>query len=72
MTTLIEIEAKPGEILTCADIAGILVIDADDIRKTIWKDQKNGKNSFAFPIVVVKHRTKIPKIPFIKFMRGQA
>jgi hypothetical protein len=70
--TLEELEKKPREILTCADIAGIFEVDADDIRKKIWKDQKTGKNSFDFPIVIIQYRIKIPKAPFIKFMRGES
>lgn len=71
MITLEEVEACPKTVLVPADIAGILQIDAQDIRDQAREDKRTGKNSFGFPIIVAKRRIKIPKIPFIKYMRGE-
>lgn len=71
MTTLEEIEAIEDTVLVPSDIAGILHIDAQDIRRQIQKDKKTEENSFGFPVIFVGNRIKIPKIPFIKFMRGE-
>ena len=32
---------------------------------------ENGKNPFPFPVIRMGRRVKIPKIPFIKVMRGE-
>lgn len=32
---------------------------------------ENGKNPFPFPVIRIGRRVRIPKIPFIKAMRGE-
>lgn len=32
---------------------------------------RDGKNPFPFPVIRVRTRVKIPKIPFLKAMRGE-
>jgi len=66
MTTLEEIEALPQNMLTAANVAPYLECDPNLIR---WQAH-NEPEKLGFPVIVVGSRVKIPKIPFIKFMRG--
>ena len=64
--TLEEIEALPKEMLTPADIAPILGCAQYSINLAT----KDGKNPFPFPVIRMGTRVRIPKMPFIKAMRG--
>lgn len=67
MITLEEIEALPKDMLVPADIAQYLGCQP----YTINVATKDGKNPFPFPIIRMGTRVRIPKIPFIKAMRGE-
>lgn len=65
--TLEEIEAMPKEMLIPSDIAGYLGCSP----YTINVYTKNGNNPFPFPIIRLGNRVRIPKVAFIKAMRGE-
>ena len=65
--TLEEIEALPKEMLVPADIAPILKCTP----YTINICTRNGENPFPFPVIRMGTRVRIPKIPFIKVIRGE-
>jgi len=64
--TLEELEAMPGEVLTCKQIAVVLGMD----QETIHGQAMERPELLGFPVIVAKRRVKIPKRPFIQFMRG--
>lgn len=61
------IEALPKNMLVPTDVAKYLGCSA----YTINIVTRDGKNPFPFPIIRLGSRVKIPKIPFIKAMRGE-
>ena len=65
--TLQELEQLPKEILVPADIAPILGCTPYSINVAV----RNGKNPFPFPVIVMNKRVRIPKMPFLKAMRGE-
>lgn len=66
--TLEEIEALPKDILVPTDIAGYLGCTP----YTINVATRDGSNPFPFPIIRLGNRVRIPKIPFLKVMRGES
>lgn len=65
--TLAGIEAIPGEVLVCADVAKVLKASP-----TALHDQAIfNPASLGFPVIVHGSRVKIPKQPFLKFMKGE-
>ena len=67
MRTLEEVIACPREILVADDIADVLHVGAQDIRKQARKDP----SKLGFPVIMAGYRMKIPKQAFIKFMCGE-
>ena len=65
--TLDEIEAMDKEMLVPTDIAPYLGCAP----YTINVATRNGENPFPFPIIRMGNRVRIPKMPFIKAMRGE-
>ena len=65
--TLEEIEALPKDMLVPADIATFLGCTP----YTINVCARDNENPFPFPIIRMGTRVRIPKIPFIKAMRGE-
>ena len=65
--TLNELEKLDKEVLVPKDIAPILGCTPYSINVAT----KNGKNPFPFPIIRMGTRVRIPKMPFIKAMRGE-
>lgn len=61
------IEALPKEMLVPKDIANYLGC----CPYTINVATKDGKNPFPFPVIRMGTRVRIPKMPFIKAMRGE-
>lgn len=53
--------------LTPAQPGAILGIDPNTIR---WQARDNPA-ALGFPVIVVKSRTYIPRIPFIRFVTGE-
>ena len=64
---LARIEALDKEMLAPADIAKYLGCSP----YTINVATENGNNPFPFPVIRLGTRVKIPKMPFIKAMRGE-
>lgn len=64
--TLSEIRASGKDFLIPTDIAPILECDPQYIR--IMAREKPAL--LGFPVMVVGRRTKIPRVPFLKFMGG--
>lgn len=62
------IEALPKEMLVPTDICKYLGCSA----YTINVATRDGQNPFPFPIIRIGTRVRIPKIPFIKSMRGES
>ena len=60
------IEALPKDMLVPTDICKYLGCSA----YTINVATRDGKNPFPFPVIRLGTRVKIPKMPFIKAMRG--
>ena len=63
--TLDEIEAIPAEVLTPAQVAPVLHLDQDTIRG----QARTCPARLGFPVIVAGSRVKIPKRPFLAFMR---
>lgn len=63
--TLEEIEALPGEVLTCQQIAPILGANPS----TIHLQAMERPDLLGFPVICAGRRVKIPKRPFVRFMR---
>ena len=61
------IEKLDKEMLVPTDVAKYLGCSA----YTINIATEDGKNPFPFPVIRLGRRVKIPKIPFIKAMRGE-
>lgn len=71
MRTLEEIESMSKNILSPEDVCSYIGGDAHFFRNTARKDKKNHTDSFGFPVMVIGCRVKIPKEPFVKYMRGE-
>lgn len=65
--TLDELEKLDKEVLVPTDIAPILGC----MPYTINVATRDGNNPFPFPIIRIGNRVRIPKMPFIKAMRGE-
>lgn len=63
--TLDELAAYPRDWLTCAQVAPILGAKDINIHDQAVTDPK----MLGFPVVVIKSRVKIPKQPFLRFMK---
>lgn len=65
--TLEDLEALPGEVLTCKQIAPILGAKPDNIhQQAVERPEMLG-----FPVIVIKSRVKIPRLAFIAYMKGK-
>lgn len=67
MTELERIEALDKDMLVPTDVAKLLGCMPYSINVAL----RDGKNPFPFPAFLIGNRVKIPKIPFIKAMRGE-
>ncbi len=67
MTELERIEALPKDMLVPTDIAKYLGC----CPYTINIATRGGKNPFPFPVIRMGSRVRIPKMPFIKAMKGE-
>jgi hypothetical protein len=63
--TLEDLEALPGEFLTCKQIAPILGAKEANIHMQAM----DAPYMLGFPVIVIRSRVKIPKRPFLRFMR---
>lgn len=60
--TLEQIRNSEKTMLTAADVAPVIGCDPHWIRWTA----KNNPKALGFPIIVVKTRVKIPRLPFLR------
>jgi hypothetical protein len=67
MTELERIEALDKDMLVPTDVAKLLGCAPYSINVAT----RDGKNPFPFPVIRMGTRVRIPKIPFIKAMRGE-
>lgn len=65
--TLDQIEAMTTEVLTPAQVASVLHLDQDTIRG----QAREAPWLLGFPVVCAGNRVKIPRLPFLRFMRGE-
>lgn len=64
--TLREIKSLDQDMITPAQAAGVLKCDPHFIRLAA----RQCPECLGFPVVVIRSRTKIPRIPFIRFVEG--
>ena len=64
--TLQELEKLETEVLTPNQVAPILGCQPYSINIAV----RDGKNPFPFPVIRMGSRVRIPKRPFINFMKG--
>lgn len=64
--TIQELEALPAEMLSCAQVAPILKANAYTIHETAMQRPQ----LLGFPVNVMGRRVRIPKGPFLQFIRG--
>lgn len=62
--TLDEIRNSTKEVLTPAEVAEVLGCDPQDVRV----QARTAPEKLGFPVCVIGTRTKIPRVPFLRFM----
>lgn len=62
--TIQEIKASDAVFLTPAQIAPVLSVDPQVIRI----QARNNPEFLGFPVMVAKSRTKIPRVPFLRWL----
>lgn len=65
--TLDELSTMTVDVLTPAQVAPILRLDADTIRG----QARDCPERLGFNVIVAGSRVKIPRVAFLKFMRGE-
>ena len=65
--TIQEIIDTDKLVLTPGEVAPILGCDAQDIRV----QARTAPEKLGFPVIIIKSRTKIPRLPFLRYMSGQ-
>ena len=65
--TLDQIAEMTAEVLTPAQVASVLHLDQDTIRG----QAREAPWLLGFPVVCAGNRVKIPRMAFVKFMRGE-
>lgn len=65
--TLAEIKALDRDVITPAQAAGILKCDPHYIRVAA----RQCPEQLGFPVTILGSRTKIPRIPFIRYIEGK-
>ena len=65
--TLDEIKASDKSVLTPAEVAEVLGCDAQDVRI----QARLAPEKLGFPVIIIKSRTKIPRVPFLRYMGEQ-
>jgi len=63
--TLEQLEQFPGEVLTCAQVAPLIGAN----QHTLHLKAMEAPYMLGFPVIRVGNRVKIPKRPFVTFMR---
>ncbi len=67
MLTLADIKNMKKDVITPKEAAQVLQCDPQWIRLVAHRQPER----LPFPALVVRNRTKIPRLPFIKFMEGE-
>lgn len=62
--TIQEMQLSKQAFLRPADVAGVLECDPQCIRIMARTDRE----ALGFPVIVMGRRTKIPRVPFLRFM----
>ena len=65
--TVEQIEQSPKEMLTCSDVAEILCAQPYTIHLTA----EQRPELLGFPVIIMGRRVKIPRRPFLKFIKGE-
>ena len=65
--TLFEIENMADEVLTCKQVAPLLKANPYTLHMQAMEDP----SMLGFPVIVCGRRVKIPRQPFLRFMRGE-
>lgn len=65
--TLDQIEQMTVAVLTPAQVSGVLHLDQDTIRG----QARERPELLGFPVICAGNRVKIPRLPFLRFMRGE-
>lgn len=65
--TLEDIESMDALTLTPAQVASVLNCDPQVVRLSA----KNRPDLLGFPVICVGNRVKIPRIPFLRFVKGE-
>lgn len=63
--TLKEIENSSKEVLTCKDVASVLQCNP----ATLHLQAMEQPWRLGFPVIVMGSRVKIPRLPFLKYMK---
>ena len=71
MQTLEDIERIPKNLLSIMDVVEYLQVEPNTFRIQARQDKKEHIDSFGFPVMIIGNRVKIPKEPFVKFMKGE-
>ena len=66
--TLTDLEQLSAPTITPAQAGAVLGIDPNTIR---WQARDN-PTALGFPVIVVKSRTYIPRLPFLRFLKGES
>ena len=66
--TLKELAELETDVLTCAQVAAVLGVNADSLRAQAWE----APELLGFPVIIVGSRIKIPRRAFVNFMGGAA
>lgn len=69
MSKLDELEKIERDFLIPKDVAPVLGVNPYNINVQAKHDIAMGTNSLGFPVIVIGTRVRIPKLPFIRFMR---
>lgn len=64
--TLADVERMDALTLTPAQVGSVLKADPQAIRILAKQDPKR----LGFPVICVGNRVKIPRLPFLQFMKG--
>lgn len=65
--TLEQIRRSEADVLTCNDVAPILKCNP----YTLHLQATQRPELLGFPVIVVGNRVKIPRLAFIRFMKGE-
>lgn len=63
-----DIERIEGEMLNTKMVADILGVDLRTFRKSITQNP----NSFDFPVIKIGRQFRIPKTPFLNYIKGNS